>query len=117
MLNIYLRYTKFFYFLKHLTRGKIITQIIQISNASEVDSQRENSSNSYSLKATLWKLVFSNKTTKVVRLSTRGYRSRWWLVLHYQTLDAKETFSIVFSRFKYPNDVYRALSTHLWYYV
>lgn len=109
MLIVNICYTKFFYILYKLTNHKIITQIIQSYYSDDAMATIQNKD--------LWKLIFSNKTTKIARLSTRGYRSRWWLVLHFQTLDTKENYSIVISRLNYPKAVYRALSAHLWYYV
>ncbi len=65
----------------------------------------------------LWKIVFANRDIKIVRLNGDSYRSRWWLVLNFQTLDQHKRYSIVISRFFYPSAVYRKLCAHLWFYV
>ena len=66
---------------------------------------------------TLWKLTFSNRVSKVTQLTGDSYRSRWWLVLTFQTVDKCESYSLVIPRFFYPRAVYQKLSAHLWFYV
>ena len=69
----------------------------------------------------LWKLSClnckNNNKTVIVRLTGDSYRTRWWLVLNFETLDSVNTYSIVISRFTYPKAMYQKLSASLWCYV
>lgn len=67
--------------------------------------------------ADLWQILFANREIKIVKLNGDSYRSRWWLILNFQSLDSEQSYSIVISRFFYPCTVFRKLSAHLWYYV
>ena len=59
----------------------------------------------------------NNNKTVIVRLTGDSYRTRWWLVLNFETLDSVNTYSIVISRFTYPKAMYQKLSASLWCYV
>lgn len=100
MLSIDIRYTGFLFFFNKYRKNKIICL-----------SQCETSSNEK-----LWKLTFSKGVNKIVRLSGDSYRSRWWLVLTFQTLDNKENYSLVIARVIYPKWVFQKLSAYLWLY-
>lgn len=65
----------------------------------------------------LWKIFFHNGQTTMAKLTGDSYRSRWWLILSFQPLNSKKTYSITLSRFSYPLSVYRKLSAYLWFYV
>jgi hypothetical protein len=102
MLVINLCYPKFFKFLNLFKKNKIV-RLVQFTAEHQ--------------KKDLWKLIFSNGVTKIVKLFANGYRSRWWLVLNFQTLDAKESYSIVISRFTYQKEIFQNFSAYLWSYV
>lgn len=72
---------------------------------------------SFQVQADLWKLLFHNGQTNMAKLTGESYRSRWLLILSFQLLDQKKTYSVVISRFFYPSAVYRKLSACLWFYV
>lgn len=67
--------------------------------------------------ADLWKIFFHNGRTTMAKLTGDSYRSRWWLILSFQLLNQKQTYSIAISRFSYPLPIYRKLSAYLWLYV
>jgi len=67
--------------------------------------------------AELWKIFFHNGQTSMAKLTGDSYRSRWWLLLSFQSLDQQKNYSIAISRFSYPSSAFRKLSAYLWFYV
>jgi hypothetical protein len=105
MLVIDVCHINFFYFFNFLKKNRVL-------RLAQCDARRNQQNQMH-----LWKLTFSNGVTKIVKLSEGGYRSRWWLILNFQTLDAKQSYSIVISRFIYPKVIFQSLSAYLWSYV